>query len=404
MTVYKDFLPGDIITDQAFSVETEGLFSDARQGTVNVFLSSSTQYGSGSTATGKYYMNIYTSSQALTDNQHEFAIAWGHFKGSGSFNSATGTGLESGAVNKEATPSNAVWHQFINTLRNAGGVGTYSDAAGRSRDERHGLMMPFLLRNNVGDLLVPGVNGEGRYNQGSGMWITFNRKRYKEGIDPTSFEMHFSSSKHTHATGENVYLKLVADTTQELYFDHSSRGLRIYPLRSGSRVSASSPEYLFQGGSNTVSVAEGPQSSSAYGYLFPDVGIAWVHTNAMTVSMSSEFKASTVAKAKNINQHQFLKHIKFLKARSQSTRKSQYYFCRAFNGEFNYSTNRSFYTVDTDGTTTPRHLEMIENPVVYVTTIGLYNDFNELVAVAKLSKPFRKTYDRELLFRVKLDF
>ena len=47
---------------------------------------------------------------------------------------------------------------------------------------------------------------------------------------------------------------------------------------------------------------------------------------------------------------------------------------------------------------------MVENPVVYVTTIGLYNDYNELLAVAKLSKPFKKTFDRELLFRVKLDF
>ena len=86
MSVYKEFGAGDIIADQAFSVETEGLFSDARQGTANVFLSSSTQYSSGSSASGKYYMSIYTSSQALTDNQSESAIAWGHFKGSGSFN------------------------------------------------------------------------------------------------------------------------------------------------------------------------------------------------------------------------------------------------------------------------------------------------------------------------------
>jgi hypothetical protein len=404
MSVYKEFGAGDIIADQAFSVETEGLFSDARQGTANVFLSSSTQYSSGSSASGKYYMSIYTSSQALTDNQSEFAIAWGHFKGSGSFNSVTGTGLESGAVNAEATPSNAIWTQFMNTVRTAGGVATYTDAAGIARDEQHGLMMPFMLRNNVGDLEVPGVNGEGRYNQSSGMWITFNRNRYKEGIDPTSFEMAFSSSKHPGATGENLYLKLVADTTKEFFFDHSGRGLRIYPLRSGSRVSASSPEYLFQGGSGTVSTAEGPQSASAYGYLFPDVGIAFIHTNAMTVSMSAEFVSHTNAKAKNINQHMFLKHIKYLKARSQSTRKSQYYFCRAFNGEFNYTTNRSFY-VKTDGNDTPpRHSEMVENPVVYVTTIGLYNDYNELLAVAKLSKPFKKTFDRELLFRVKLDF
>jgi hypothetical protein len=42
--------------------------------------------------------------------------------------------------------------------------------------------------------------------------------------------------------------------------------------------------------------------------------------------------------------------------------------------------------------------------VVYPTTIGLYNDSNELIAVAKTSKPIAKSFSKEVLVKVKLDF
>ena len=46
----------------------------------------------------------------------------------------------------------------------------------------------------------------------------------------------------------------------------------------------------------------------------------------------------------------------------------------------------------------------INAPQTYVTTIGLYNDQNDLLAVAKLSKPLLKDFTKESLVRVKLDF
>ena len=47
---------------------------------------------------------------------------------------------------------------------------------------------------------------------------------------------------------------------------------------------------------------------------------------------------------------------------------------------------------------------MINNPVTYITTVGLYNDSNDLVAVAKLSQPVVKDFTKESLIRVKLDY
>ena len=43
-------------------------------------------------------------------------------------------------------------------------------------------------------------------------------------------------------------------------------------------------------------------------------------------------------------------------------------------------------------------------PVSYITTVGLYNDANELLAVAKLSEPLKKTPDTEFTIRVRLDY
>jgi len=47
---------------------------------------------------------------------------------------------------------------------------------------------------------------------------------------------------------------------------------------------------------------------------------------------------------------------------------------------------------------------MVDNPTTYITTVGLYNDANELLAVAKLSQPLTKDFTKEALIKVKLDY
>ena len=46
----------------------------------------------------------------------------------------------------------------------------------------------------------------------------------------------------------------------------------------------------------------------------------------------------------------------------------------------------------------------INAPQTYITTVGMYNDTNELIAVAKISRPLLKDFTKEALIRVKLDF
>ena len=47
---------------------------------------------------------------------------------------------------------------------------------------------------------------------------------------------------------------------------------------------------------------------------------------------------------------------------------------------------------------------MIDNPTTYITTVGMYNDAGDLLAVAKLSQPITKDFTKEALIRVKLDY
>jgi hypothetical protein len=79
---------------------------------------------------------------------------------------------------------------------------------------------------------------------------------------------------------------------------------------------------------------------------------------------------------------------------------STIYFCRANNSEFNYSSNPTYLS-----SSQIRVKEIsTDNPVSYVTTVGLYSEDNALLAVAKLSEPIKKTPAEEYTLRVRLDY
>tara|TARA_R100001082_G_scaffold106288_1_gene79035 strand:- start:3131 stop:4240 length:1110 start_codon:yes stop_codon:yes gene_type:complete len=79
---------------------------------------------------------------------------------------------------------------------------------------------------------------------------------------------------------------------------------------------------------------------------------------------------------------------------------SAVYFCRVNNTEFNYSSNPTYLT----GSKIRVKSEVTDVPVSYITTVGLYSPNDELMAVAKLSEPLKKTPDNEFTIRVRLDY
>ena len=86
---------------------------------------------------------------------------------------------------------------------------------------------------------------------------------------------------------------------------------------------------------------------------------------------------------------------------SDETITSDYIFVNTKSSQFNYSSNPSFISGSTGEII---YSEFINNPQVYITTVGLYNDSNELLAVAKLSRPLLNDFTKALLVRAKLDF
>tara|TARA_B100001093_G_scaffold520211_1_gene613657 strand:- start:4268 stop:5380 length:1113 start_codon:yes stop_codon:yes gene_type:complete len=80
---------------------------------------------------------------------------------------------------------------------------------------------------------------------------------------------------------------------------------------------------------------------------------------------------------------------------------STIYFCRANHNEFNYSTNPSYISSNSKIAVKEK---ATDDPISYITTIGLYSAANELMAVAKLSEPLKKTPSQEFTLRVRLDY
>lgn len=79
-------------------------------------------------------------------------------------------------------------------------------------------------------------------------------------------------------------------------------------------------------------------------------------------------------------------------------------FCRAAADEFNYSSNPTYIDSDDRIVVIDVGQEDTQQSFTYVTSVGLYDANDNLLAVAKLSRPVEKSPERDLTFRIRLDF
>lgn len=98
----------------------------------------------------------------------------------------------------------------------------------------------------------------------------------------------------------------------------------------------------------------------------------------------------------------FRTHTELVAFNNQTNLQSSVYFCRAFNGEFNYSSNATF--TDSNGLIVVTSGSNILTTRTYVTTIGLYDENDNLLAVGKVNKPVLKSPETEAVFRLRLDY
>jgi hypothetical protein len=92
--------------------------------------------------------------------------------------------------------------------------------------------------------------------------------------------------------------------------------------------------------------------------------------------------------------------IKNIQFNNTTELNSTVYFCRINHNEFNYSSNPTYL----DNSKIRVKTQATDEPVAYITTIGLYNDNNELLATAKLSEPLKKSASNEFTIRARLDY
>lgn len=89
---------------------------------------------------------------------------------------------------------------------------------------------------------------------------------------------------------------------------------------------------------------------------------------------------------------------------NQTTINSTLVFCRATADEFNYSTNPTYTDDSSRIVVIEQGQEDVQTSFTFPTTIGLYDANDNLLAVAKFSRPIEKTYEKDLTVRVRLDF
>jgi hypothetical protein len=87
-----------------------------------------------------------------------------------------------------------------------------------------------------------------------------------------------------------------------------------------------------------------------------------------------------------------------------TTINSSLYFARLTADEFNYSTNPTFTDSENRIVVIDEGQEDTQQSFTFVTTIGLYDANDNLLAVGKLSRPVEKNSEKDLTFRIRLDF
>ena len=212
--------------------------------------------------------------------------------------------------------------------------------------------------------------------------INFKLDRIKQTIDPGNWQFTLSGS----SAGSLV--TMIDDSGQTTTATTGKAG-RVFNVVSGT-------------------IAGGVASGGAtFGLIYPDAGIIVLDPDTVNSSANvvANVSSSNVA---SVNMWNFIVAMSgsmvsnngFI-ARNVENVASTHYFVRAKSAAFNFSNNPTFVT----GTLGDlNNQDMIKNPTVYFTTIGMYNDNNELLAVAKLSQPLKKSFTNEALVRVKLDF
>lgn len=185
---------------------------------------------------------------------------------------------------------------------------------------------------------------------------------------------------------------------------------------------------------NIVSGAAGTIVSEStarnFGFFYPDMGILVFSAAELSASIPSHTAAAnknkpvqfgpatdatavsqsgfTTSVSQSANQNTALRFLNCLKPngakldfRDEEDQVSAQYFCRVRSGQMNFSNNPTFVSGSLNEL---RQKTMRSNPTTFITSVQLYNDAGEMVAVGNLSTPLKKNFQSEATIKVKLTY
>lgn len=298
------------------------------------------------------------------------------------------------AVNQSATTAVGSTPQLDIAYgdKTSGGGVYFNDAvAGKSPTSTiHGQYRSLVLEDEESDFTYGTSDAPGYFYA-----LSIERSRYKEKLLPGTLSLTLQGS-----AGNAITL---TDNSSEVTVPPYIGSQRAYQIvRQGSAPGASD------------GINGGYTNSGSYGLFLPDIGTILLNGQALDqpagvptvanpnigIGLATDRTLDTDG-SNNSKLFETMVRGSSFKLNCEETLSSDFIFVRARNSEFNYSENPSFI----QGTTGEVYWDSYINaPQTYVTTIGLYNDQNDLLAVAKLSKPLLKDFTKESLVRVKLDF
>jgi hypothetical protein len=332
-------------------------------------------------------------------------------------------------LNNDVTTTRTLLHESI-PITGSIVSGTYSDL--NIKNFSHGIFQavydyPFLSSsaNHIFDLTVG-------YSSNSSLSSSANSQNNKKiniynqmaqvlvGHDITGSILPFDRDGDLLAGGgklkENIFISFARLLTK----DEIKKGSFVIQLGTGSTYSAPFAQTLTLGDYGAQNDFRVNSPAGEYGVLYTsstgitqDTGVGLVYYQAgIAVITASVFAGNEINSSGEtidavltgstiqVNSDEFRHRVLDIDFNNTTELNSTIYFCRVNHNEFNYSSNPTYLSASKINVKN----NTVDEPVSYITTIGLYSADNELLATAKLSEPLKKTPQNELILRVRLDF
>lgn len=361
---------------------------------LKTFFTSSVQTGGSVSSSKSYYYEVWGSASLTCNDERMFSVSYGNKNGSGS------SYLDSIDTTSGDTPSKAIFTQF----------------------------KLMCLDGNESGFLLSGSSTDLTHFYA----ISINRDKFGNRVDPGNFQLNLvglsgSGVVNSVHTGSNVKVSGSNPKLVSLIDDSGDTNQRAVDSNPDF---ISRPRFIVSGSiSNGVS---GSYPGNCYGILYPSLGVMILDADKLNTELS--FNTVTGSNIAGDNSYKLftsisgaasVKNTGFI-ARSIDVKNESSYYINIMPSKYGYGSNNPSYILPAEspdpdfpndsvlrGTgiikeeewRSPNSITPPQASVVYITSIGLYNDNKDLLAVAKLNRPVKFEGTRDLLnIIVKLEY